>query len=182
MASNSKNGQAAVEYALILALTLLLVLVAFTLMVFWPSFAHSAEEQRAASAWASARPFSVAEYAMIPNMAVLEISNTEPVSLTITKIRLGGQDMDFSTHSVPVSWPGTPACMSGTCELKLRPGEFAIVSTANFTATNPCVEGGSFVPGRLYEIPLSIAYHGSNPSETLVQEDAQPLAGKCSGS
>jgi hypothetical protein len=173
-------GQVSTEYLILLGSMMVALLVA--LVTFWlaPNFAADVQKQHSDSYWATARPFAIATQAMYPNLLLLELKNTEPVTLTITGVSVGGVNLNFSNYSVPFSWASaSPRCSGGSCAMIVRPGQTQIIATDNFTTnpTNPCLSGASFMSGWGYAVNLTITY---NASSTQTQAGTLPLIGKCS--
>ena len=179
--SGKKRGQDAVEYAIVFGVTLLVLLIVFVLILFWPSFTQSAEQQRSDYAWANARPFAVKYNSVVPNRVMLQLQNVEPVSLTIKGILVGGRQMDFINYTMPFTWTGSSRCAAGDCTLLMRPGETQIISTVDFASPldNPCAEGTAFMDGKKYRIALAITYHGADPSKLYNETLSVPLVGAC---
>lgn len=176
------RGQASSEFLMLFGGMLLVASVVLALAVVWPSYLYSVEKQRADGYWSSARPFSVRAHNMFPDQMVLELLNTEPVSLTVKEIRLDGIKLDFANHTVPFSWARDLRCSAGDCTMWMRPGQIQIISTSNFTnpPLNPCISEGSFIGGARYKLGLSITYHGSNSSDLQAQAANFKLIGTCS--
>ncbi len=174
-----RTGQASSEYLILLGAMMAALLVA--LVIFWlmPNFSADVLEQRSDNYWATARPFSIASQAMHPNQLVLELRNTEPVTLTVTGVTVGGVGMNFSNYSVPFDWSTASArCSGGSCAMIVRPGQTQIITTDNFTTSpqNPCLSGAAFMNGWSYSLNLTITY---STSSNQSQVGSLPLAGKC---
>ena len=176
------RGQASSEFLMLFGGMLLVASVVLALAVVWPGYLYSVEKQRADGYWSSARPFSVRAHNMFPDQMVLELVNTEPVSLTIKEIRLDGIKLDFANHSIPFSWARDLRCSAWDCRMLVRPGQAQVRSTANLydPPPNPCVSENAFSPGARYKLDLSITYHGSNSSDLQVQSANFRLIGTCS--
>ncbi len=176
-------GQASTEQLILFAIALLLLIVALSLVVVWPGYVQSIESQESSRAWVLARPFSVGSHPMYPNQMVLELQNTEPVTLTVKSIYLDGVGLDFYNHSVPFTWASaSPRCSGGVCTMVVLPGQAQIISTANFTDSpaNPCVTPNGFAYGNHYKMDLAITYHASNSSSLESESSTAKLVGDCS--
>jgi len=170
------TGQAATEYLILLGAALIVMLTVVLFTSFIPSFAYSVEKQRSDDYWLDARPFSVKGHLLVPNKMILELQNTEPVSLTVKGIWLNAISLNFSNHSIPFSWNATSQCSGGGCTMLMRPGQTQIISTVNFTTTpaNPCLQG----EGTGYELNLTITYQLEGASLEN-QTGSQYLIGEC---
>ncbi|MCX8198342.1 MAG: hypothetical protein N3F07_04110 [Candidatus Micrarchaeota archaeon] len=168
-----KTGQAASEFAVILAASLLVALVALGTIVIWPSYSYSVEKQRSDDYWAAAQPFSVEQHGLYPDRMLLQLRNTEPVSLSIRGIYLDYQPRAFRNHSVPFSWAAySEACSGGNCNLPFKPGQRQALSVP--IIGSPCSQDAS----AKYKMMLTISYSGSNGT-VYNQTSIFPLVGSC---
>ncbi|MCX6773148.1 MAG: hypothetical protein NTV88_05275 [Candidatus Micrarchaeota archaeon] len=179
-----KRGQAASEYIILLAIALVVMMLVTTFVYIWPSYTYSVKKQRADDYWANARPFAVKSNMIVPNQLVLEIENTEPVTLTITALSVDGTALNFYSHPVPFTWAVTDMCGSGDCALPMRPGAKQIISTYNFTDTpiNPCILQPSisnFETGYVYEIDFAVTYYATDPGSLETQSGKLKMIGSC---
>ncbi|VVC01966.1 Uncharacterised protein [uncultured archaeon] len=176
------RGQAATEELVLLAVVLLVLMAVLAVVVFWPSYVQTVERQESDRFWASAKPFAVNDHNMYPNQMVIELANTEPVTLTITGIYLDGASLNFSNHSVPFTWGSASSRCASGCSMAVLPGQTQIISTASFTTTpaNPCVTPDGFAYGNRYKMDLVITYHASDPSALENESATEELVGICS--
>lgn len=165
------------------AVALLVMTVALALAVVWPSFVHSVEKQESDRFWASARPFAIREHRMYPDQMVLELYNSEPVTLTIKRIYIDDYPLDFYNHSVPFTWGSAADRCSGGCTMVLIPGQTQIISTVNFTSSpdNPCADADGFYEGNYYKMDVAITYHASNYLALENESATFKLVGECTG-
>ncbi len=177
------RAQAATEQLILFAAGLLILILVLSLAVVWPSFVHSVERQTSDRFWASAQPFAVREHRMYPNQMVLELHNTEPVTLTIKEIYINSYLLNFYNHSVPFTWSSASFRCSGVCTMVLLPGQTQIISTVNFTSSpaNPCAAAGGFAEGNYYKMDLAITYHASNAAALESESATFKLVGECTG-
>jgi hypothetical protein len=176
------RGQAATEELVLLAVVLLVLIAVLAVVVVWPNYVQTVERQESDRFWASAKPFAVNDHHMYPNQMVIELANTEPVTLTITGIYLEGMSLNFSNYSVPFDWgSASNRCTSG-CSMNVIPGQTQIISTANFVTSppNPCVTPDGFAYGNRYKMDLVIAYHASDPAVIENESSTVELIGICS--
>lgn len=176
------RGQAATEELVLLAVVLLVLIAVLAVVVGWPSYVQSIERQESDRFWAGAKPFAVNDHNMYPNQMVLELANTEPVTLTITGIYLEGVSLTFSNHSIPFTWGSASSRCASGCSMTVLPGQTQIISTASFTSTpaNPCVTPDGFAYGNRYKMDLVIEYHASDPTALENESFTEELIGLCS--
>jgi hypothetical protein len=178
----AKKAQGSTEYMAIMGISLLIMLVAVAFVAVEPQIAYSAKMQRSAEYWASARPFSLKSYAITQSHIILELQNSEPVSLSVKEIRLNGLVSNFSKIFAPYNGSAVPMCYSGSCDMQMAPGAVEVVLIGNLNSSSAlqklCSPDGSFQEGRNYEANLSITYQGSSGS-SYVQAGSAPLAGQC---
>lgn len=131
------QGQASSEYIILLGAMMITLLVA--LGAFWlaPNFASDVQQQKSDTYWADSRPFSVQSNTIYTAGMLLQVQNTEPVTMTITGVSLNGVPLNFYNHSANFTWGRTADCSSGVCSLQVRPGQTLAISTENFSASPP---------------------------------------------
>jgi len=175
------KGQVASEYIILLAIALIVMSMTTVFVYIWPSYTYSVKKQRADDYWANSRPFAVKSNAIYPDQLVMEIENTEPVSLTVTQLWVDGTPLEFHTHSIPFSWDEINVCSGSDCTMLIHPGETKIVSTYDFTSApqNPCLAGATFTTGLDYETDLTITYFATDRGELENQTGKLKLIGKC---
>jgi len=170
----NKRGQAASEFMILMGAMLLVAIIAVALAVVWPSYLYSIDKQRSDDYWTTARPFSVAQHILYPDKMVIQLQNTEPVSLTLKGIYLDDEQKLFLNHTIPFSWTTTDACPGGECTLLMKPGQTQVISTETL---DDSVCGND--PNAYYRVGLTIMYKGSN--ETLYNQTSPTmLVGTCS--
>ena len=175
------RGQTSVEYLVLLAMALIIMLMVTVFVYLWPDYTYSVKKQRSDDYWQNAKPFAVKSHMIVPDQLVLEMENTEPVSLTVTRLYVDGTGLDFYNHSIPFNWSVNDLCGGGNCALAMRPGETQIVSTYNFTSSpvNPCYIGASFSNGLDYEADFNITYYATDAAAPEIQTGKMKLIGKC---
>ena len=173
-------GQGSGEFIMLLAAMLTVALVSISLLMFFPNMAAESQLQKSQSFWADGRPFSVQGNTIYTTGMLLQMQNSEPVTMTITGISINGVPLNLYNHSLPFTWTRTNACNSpGDCSILVYPGQTAAISTDEFDASpqNPCGTDDSFADGKIYSVNFSISYKTNGQSFT--QSGTTQLMGKC---
>jgi len=149
---NSKKGQGASEYLILLAVVLIVAMVAIALLSGFTDTGSSATETEGKQYWVgSARPFTAPEYTQQNSTFYFTLKNVEPGRLTITSIAL-----DSESYVSNISFnPGATKTIS-----------FPVSSTCNETSYD------------FFEYDVLINYTTSN-GLTKTQSGAKPVSGRC---
>ena len=177
------KAQASSEFLIIFGVMLVVATMVFSVGVMWPSFTQSIKKAETDRYWASAQPFSIRQNSIYMDNMVLEIVNTEPVSLTIKSIVVNGKEIPFSSHAAPFTWDNLSSCcaVSGDCACLVPPGKRAVFSTDNLSllVESPCRSGGNFQAGKTYDVEFAIRYYGTNSTNVKTQGGNVRLLGTC---
>lgn len=165
-----------------LGIALLIMLAAVVIVAVEPQLAYSAKMQRTGEYWAGAHPFSIGSYAITQSHILLEVQNSEAVSISVKGISVNGRSVNFSKIFSPYNESAVLMCSMGSCDMQMPPGmvEMVLIDKINSTSglQNLCSPDGYFQEGRYYSANLSIAYQGAS-GEMHVQEGKLPLIGQC---
>ena len=179
-----RKAQVSIEYLGVFAVALIVMVAALALFVVEPQVAYSTKKQQSDQYWASARPFSVVNSIVSKDQALLQIQNSEPLSLTIKNITLQGMGVNFSRVSAPFNESAVPMCVGGSCSMQMTSGELDSVVTDNISASQLieqlCFSGSTFQEGRYYEANLAITYQDSSGNGAEETSEV-PLIGQCTG-
>lgn len=174
------HAQASTEYMILLAMALITMTLVMVFVYLWPDYTYSVRKQRSDDYWQNARPFSVKSHSIYPSQLLLEIENTEPVTLVVQKLWIDGNPMNYYSHSVPFGWAATDECTSA-CAMAVRPGQVRIISSENFTTNpqNPCVDSNGFTAGLDYEVEFRVQYYYTDKNQPENQTGKFSLIGSC---
>ena len=178
-----RKAQVSIEYLGVFALAVVVMVAAISLLVVQPQVAYSTKKQQSDQYWASARPFAVVDSVITKDRAVLQLQNSDPVSLTIRGISIQGTSVNFSKVSAPFNGSAVPMCVGSGCTMQMPAGELdAVVADSSSMAPaleRLCFSGSTFQEGRYYEANLSITYQDSS-GNGAVETSNVPLIGQCS--
>ena len=150
---NSKKGQGAAEYLILLAVVLIVAIVAIALLGGFTDVGASATENEGRQYWTgSVRPFLAPEYSQQNSTFYVTLKNVEPARIILTSISLDGTDSYISN----VSFNG------------------GATKTISFPVSTTCDE----VSYDFFEYDVVINYTTSN-DVTKSQIGAKPFAGRC---
>lgn len=145
-----KRGQEAIEYLMMLAVVLTIILVAIGLLGWFPAFAGGISERESKTYWRASEPFAIADYKMNGTTATLVTRNMAAEKITLQTIRFDGNSINVAVTS-------------------FNPGE---TKTINGTLTSTCTSGTRFS----YEVEITY----DTPYLTgKKQIGGRPLVGNC---
>ncbi len=150
----SRKGQGATEYLVLLAVVLIIALVAIALLGFFPALSGDARITQSDSYWrGTARPIQIKDHAQSGDTLKLVMFNSEAEAISVNSITV-----DNSTYSAT--------------NLTFAGGEQ--ISGVNVTGLPICTAGS----GLTYEYKVSINYTTSNDL-VKTETGTKTLIGKC---
>jgi hypothetical protein len=164
----SRRGQGATEYLVILGAVLLVALVIVSLLGWFPALGASTKEQQSKSYWTSASPFAITAFKVNNTSMVISFANRLSEKVQLLNFTLG----DGFGNNLEVISPNQ----------SYAPGEEIVQSNNAYAVTNnPCyTASGTSTAGKSFEYKV-VAFTYSQGSVTGIrQTGAQSLAGRCS--
>lgn len=176
------RGQASVEYMSILAIGLIVVLFAVSIVALQPHLAYATRTNAAKEYWASARPIAITDYQVTQAQIILQLQNAHSVGLTVKGIAVNGVWVPFARTQMPFNTSAVSMCYSAqNCFLSLWAGQSTAIFIDGINSSphfmELCSPGGSFQEGRPYEANITILYEVQGQQE--IQEGKMPIVGTC---
>ncbi|MEM4348157.1 MAG: hypothetical protein QXN37_01160 [Candidatus Anstonellaceae archaeon] len=176
------KAQASVEYMPILAVGLIVLLFAISIVAIQPYLAYSTKINSAKEYWAYAQPIAITDYQVTQAQILLQLQNTHSIGLIVKGIAVNGIWVPFAKTEAPFNASAISMCYSAQdCFLSLWAGQKAIVFIDGINSSSHfmelCSPGGNFQDGRPYEANITILYEIQGRQET--QEGKMPIVGTC---
>jgi len=166
---NSRSGQGATEYLVILGAVLLVALVIVSLLGWFPSLGGATKEQQSKAYWTGTSPFAITTYRVNNSSISLALANRLADKLNLTGIEVQNGFGNTTTILNPMQY--------------FNAGEEAVITTNLFdysSAVNPCTSPGTSKQGSMFEFKVVAFTYNQGTITGIRQQGAQALVGRCS--